>query len=233
MSKTVAVLQSNYIPWKGYFDIIHDVDEFIFYDDVQYTKNDWRNRNLIKTPKGTQWITVPVGSDINRLICEVGITDTSWCARHWGLLQEHYRKAPHFARYRDVFCDFYQQQWDSLSVMNQHLIRSIAQEMLGITTQFTDSRQYGPQGAKLDRLLDLLVKAGATTYISGPAAKSYIDPARFEQAGIRLIYKDYSGYPEYPQFHPPFAHGVTVLDLLFQVGPEAPGYIWGWRSRGV
>lgn len=230
--KTVAVLQSNYIPWKGYFDIIRDVDEFIFYDDVQYTKNDWRNRNVIKTAKGTEWLTIPVGADIHRLICEVRVSDERWRERHWAMLQQHYRQAPYFGQYRAFWEGFYQSKWESLSEMNQYLIRTISQEMLGISTRFTDSRAYGPAGAKLERLLDLLRKAGATRYISGPAARSYIDPNRFAEAGIELIYKDYSGYPEYPQFHPPFVHGVTVLDLLFHTGRKAPWHIWGWREHG-
>src|ERR1700681_1938553 len=96
MGKRVAILQSNYIPWKGYFDIIHDVDLFVFYDDVQYTKNDWRNRNKIKTPQGTQWITIPVGTNEHRLICEVEIRDTSWQKKHWKMLQQNYAKAPYF-----------------------------------------------------------------------------------------------------------------------------------------
>ena len=230
MPKTVAVLQSNYIPWKGYFDIIHDVEEFIFHDDLQYTKGDWRNRNMIKTPKGTEWLTVPAGTDEHRLICEVMLKDHSWQAKHWRIIQQHYSKAPHFARYEAFFESFYSTDWDNLSVMNQHLIRTISSELLGITSRFTDSRDYQPAGAKQERLLDLLRKAGATTYISGAAAKDYIEPQRFQEAGIDLVWKDYSGYPEYPQFHGPFTHTVTILDLLFQVGPDAPQYIWGWRT---
>src|SRR4029079_10476381 len=109
-------------------------------------------------------------------------------------------------------------------------IRTISSELLGITSHFTDSRDYQPAGAKQERLLDLLRKAGATTYISGAAARDYIEPQRFQEAGIDLVWKDYSGYPEYPQFHGPFTHTVTILDLLFQVGPDAPQYIWGWRT---
>jgi hypothetical protein len=231
MSKVVAILQSNYIPWKGYFDIIHDVDEFCFHDDLQYTKGDWRNRNLIKTPKGTEWLSIPVGTNEHRLICDVAISDSSWQARHWRVLQRYYAEAPHFPRYRAVFEDFYVgRKWDNLSVMNQHLIREISKDLLGITTRFTDSRDYKPEGAKLDRLLDLLKKTGATTYVSGPSARAYIQPVQFESAGIKLVWKDYSGYPIYPQFHGEFTHGVTILDLLFHVGPEAPQYIWGWRA---
>lgn len=231
--KTVVVLQSNYIPWKGYFDLIHDADEFIFYDDVQFTSRDWRTRNKIKTPQGTAWITVPVGADRDRLICEVEIKDASWQAKHWKTIQQNYGKCPYFSRYRAFFEDVYLgRRWQNLSELNQTLIRAISHELLGISTEFRDSRAYHASGHKLERLLELVTKAGADRYISGPAAKDYIDPARFSQAGIELVWKDYSGYPEYPQRYPPFEHGVSILDLLFNVGPDAPWYIWGWRESG-
>jgi len=229
--KTVAILQSNYIPWKGYFDIINDVELFIFYDDVQYTKNDWRNRNKIKTAGGTGWLSIPAGSDKNRLICEVIINDKRWQEKHWKTLFQLYGKAPYFSNYADFLEDFYlNHHWSSLSELNQHLIRYIAGEFLGIKTEFVDSRHFVARGNKQDRLLDLLKNTGATQYISGPAAKNYIEADQFSSAGIELIWKDYSNYPEYPQFYPPFEHGVTVLDLLFHTGPEASHYIWGWRD---
>lgn len=230
----VAVIQSSYIPWKGYFDIIHDVDEFIFYDDVQFTKSDWRTRNRIKTPQGTQWLTVPAGPSSSRLICEVTLTDPAWQAKHWRSLFQNYSRAPYFKTYRALFENFYLgTAWSSLSAMNQCLIRLIATDLLGITTTFCDSRNYAPQGQRLDRLLDLLNKTGATTYISGPNAKSYIDSERFAEAGIELLYKNYSDYPEYPQLYPPFEHAVSVLDLIFNTGPQAPEYIWGHRRAAM
>ena len=230
--KTVVVLQSNYIPWKGYFDLIHDADLFIFYDDLQFTKNDWRNRNKIKTLKGAEWITIPVGADAHRLICEVEIKDFSWQTRHWKTIRQHYGKCPYFARYQAFFEEVYRgRQWGNLSELNQHLIRSISEEILNLTTEFRDSREYRLSGQKLDRLMELVTKAEADRYISGPAAKDYIEQARFAEAGIELVWKDYSGYPEYPQCFPPFEHGVSILDLLFNVGPDAPWYIWGWREK--
>lgn len=228
------VLQSNYIPWKGYFDLIHDADLFIFYDDVQYTKNDWRNRNKIKTRNGASWITVPVGIDANRLICDVTIKDPAWQRKHWNAICHEYSRAPYFTFYRPFFEEVYVgQQWNNLSIMNQTITRRIASELLGITTKFGDSREYQPEGTNLDRLLDLLRKVVTRQYISGPAAMSYIAPERFAQAGIELIWKDYSTYPEYQQAHPPFDHGVTILDLLFNVGPDAPTYIWGAREEAI
>lgn len=230
---TVVVLQSNYIPWKGYFDLIHDADLFIFYDDLQFTKNDWRNRNRIKTQKGAEWITIPVGTDAHRLICEVEIKDAAWQTKHWKTIQQHYGKCPYFARYQAFFEDVYlRRQWVNLSELNQYLIRTISSDLLGMHTTFRDSREFHPAGHKLDRLLDLVTKTDADRYISGPAAKDYIDPARFANAGVELFWKDYSGYPEYPQRFPPFEHGVSILDLLFNIGADAPWYIWGWRDGG-
>lgn len=232
MPERVAILQSNYIPWKGYFDIIHDADLLIFYDDVQYTKNDWRNRNRIKTPAGTAWITIPAGDDLGRLICEVPLRDARWAIRHWKTISQCYSKAPYFKFYREFFEHIYlDRKWEFLSELNQSLIRSISKDLLGMKTEFADSREYSLSGRKLDRLMNLLNQCGARTYVSGPAAKSYINPVQFKEAGINLIYKTYDGYPPYPQNFPPFEHAVSILDLLFQVGPDAPYYIWGWRSN--
>lgn len=229
--RKVAVLQSNYIPWKGYFDIIHDVDLFIFYDDVQFTKNDWRNRNRIKTPNGPHWLTVPVGQGHQRLICEVTLDDPLWAEKHLKTLRQYYSKAPFFHVYSAFLDEVYlNRRWATLSELNHYLIMTIAREFLGIDTQFADSRTYQVRGKRGDRLLDLLTQAGADSYLSGPAARNYIVPEEFTAAGIVLDFKDYAGYPDYPQFHPPFDHAVSILDLLFHVGPDAPWYIWGWRE---
>jgi hypothetical protein len=229
----VAAIQSSYIPWKGYFDIIHDVDLFIFYDDVQYTSRDWRTRNRIKTSSGPLWLTIPAGADRNRRVCDVDLPDSRWQEKHWRSICHAYARAPFFRRYEDFFETAYRgTRWDNLSTFNQFLTRAIARDLLRIDTVFRDSREYGSEGRKLDKLLDLLSRASATSYVTGPSAADYIAPARFAAAGIELIYKSYAGYPEYPQFYPPFEHDVSILDLLFQVGPEAPSYIWGWRERG-
>lgn len=230
MPKRVAVLQSNYIPWKGYFDIIHDVDEFIFYDDVQYTKNDWRNRNRIKTAAGPKWLTIPVGPRLSRLVSDVVLPDGDWPRSHLQRMTTAYATAPHFAEYRGwIEKTWLGGRWRTLSDWNQHLIRTIAQDLLGIRTVFRDSREFRLEGRGEDRLLDLLNRTGAEIYVSGPAAKAYIDPARFVAAGIELRWKDYSGYPDYPQLYPPFVHEVSVLDLMFHMGGGAPHFIWGWR----
>ena len=231
MVKRVGVIQSNYIPWKGYFDIIHDVDLFIFYDDVQYTKNSWRNRNKIKTAQGLCWLTIPVGPREDRLICDVQIVDEDWAKTHWATLKQTYSKTPYFKRYQEFFEHVYlDSKWTNLSDLNQFLIKTISREFLGIETTFMDSREVQAKGEKLERLIDLLTKIGATSYVSGPTARDYIDDKRFAEAGIELTYKDYSDYPSYSQLFPPFEHAVSILDLLFNCGSDAQHYIWGWRQ---
>jgi hypothetical protein len=232
--KKVAVIQSNYIPWKGYFDIIHDVDLFIFYDDVQYTKNDWRNRNKVKTSQGLCWLTIPVGSREDRLIYEVEIVEGSWTKKHWETIKQSYAKAPFFKKYQVFFESVYlDTKWTNLSELNQFLVKTISKEFLGIRTDFTDSRQYHAEGHKLERLINLLIKVDTELYISGPTARGYIEEKKFTEAGIELIFKDYSGYPEYPQLFPPLEHAVSILDVLFNCGPASPDYIWGWREHEV
>jgi hypothetical protein len=227
----VAVLQSNYLPWRGYFDIIHDADLFVFYDDVQYTVNDWRNRNRIKTANGPVWITVPVGNQNDRRICDVELQDTGWARKHWRTIEQAYSRAPHFAMVADVVRGFYERPWRSLSELNQTLVRTIAGECLGIRSEFRDSREFRLEGRKGDRLLNLLTELGTTEYVSGPSARDYLDVAAFRDAGITVVWKDYSTYPEYPQLHGPFVPNVSIVDLLANCGPAAPSYIWEYRQR--
>ena len=227
----VAVLQSNYIPWKGYFDIIHDVELFIFHDDLQYTKNDWRNRNRIVTEGGVKWLTIPVGTDEHRQILDVRMEDKSWQRKHYDMLRASYRRAPYFEKYRPFLEHVYlERRWEYLHELDRYLIERISVDYLGVRTKFADSRDFATHGAKHEKLLSMLQSAGATRYVSGPAARDYIRAADYARAGIELIWKDYGGYPAYPQQHGgAFEHGVSVLDLLFNTGDEAPYYIWNWR----
>lgn len=222
----VAILQSNYIPWKGYFDIISQVDRFIFHDDLQYTKSDWRNRNKIKSHSGVAWLTVPCGTDEKRLICDVILTDSSWQKKHWDILYKSYAKAPYFSYYRDFFEEIYlNNKWHNLSDMNQYIIKKISKEILGINVIFEDSRDYHLENKKGARVVELLHKVGATEYLSGPAAKKYLDANEFIASEIKLEWMSYDRYPEYPQLFPPFCHYVTILDLLFNVGCDFKDYM--------
>lgn len=230
--KTVAIVQSSYVPWKGTFEIIHDVDEFILFDDVQYTRRDWRNRNRIKTRDGLKWLTIPVevSGNYKEVIHEIRVADDGWRKSHWNSLQHAYSKSPFFDKYRDRLEALYRDTHEnSLSRINHRFLREMM-DILGLDTKLSWSMDYAPvSGRKSERLIALCKAANATRYVSGPSARSYIDPQAFERAGIELTYMDFDGYPEYEQLYPPFCHEVSILDLIFIRGPAAGESIWGWR----
>lgn len=224
--KKVAILQSNYIPWKGYFDMINMVDEFILYDDAQYTKNDWRNRNKIKTFQGLQWISIPVLQErLSKKINETRIANKDWCKRHWKTIVINYSKAQYFKEYSGFFETLYSScNEEKLSEINYKFIMAI-NSVLGIKTKISFSSDYEFHGEKTEKLISILKETGATEYLSGPAARKYINEKAFKDAGINLEYMDYSKYPEYPQLFKGFEHGVSILDLIFNTGPDAPKYM--------
>lgn len=225
MLRKVAILQSNYIPWKGYFDFIAKADIFVIYDEVQYTKNDWRNRNMIQTANGLQWITVPIRQEsLNQKICESKIFTDNWAKKHVATLHGNYTKAPHFKLYKDRIFSLYENQSSFISEVNVSFIKGICQ-ILGIKTEIIDSRELELEGDRNIRLIDACKKLNATSYISGPAAKSYIDTELFRKEGIEIDWMDYSGYQEYKQVFEPFQHCVSVLDLIFNTGAAAKTYM--------
>ena len=227
LRKRVAIVQSSYIPWKGYFDLIRAVDEFILLDEVQFTKRDWRSRNRIKTKDGLAWLTVPVATKgrFEQRICDTLISDPSWSTRHWQTLHSVYARSDFFSTCAPGFEAIYRQPpSDHLSIVNRALIEATCR-VLGITTPIKWSTDYIARTGRNERLIDLCVAASATNYLSGPAARSYIDDAAFAAAGVTVHFADYSGYPEYPQAHPPFEHAVSALDLLFNTGPHAVEYM--------
>lgn len=225
--KKVAILQSNYIPWKGYFDLIAAVDEFILYDEMQYTRRDWRNRNQIKTPQGLQWLTIPVmvKGKYHQKIVETEIQASDWASDHWKSIVQNYRKAPCFNDVAGWLEPIYRDEsFSHLSVLNQRMIEAVC-VYLGIGTKISRSSDYTIVEGKTERLADLCRQAAATEYISGPSAKDYIVPQVFADLGVELTWFDYDGYPEYPQLWGPFVHGVTILDLLFNCGKESSRYM--------
>ncbi len=227
MSKKVAILQSNYIPWKGYFDLINLVDEFILYDDMQYTRRDWRNRNKIKTPNGIIWLTIPVKvkGKYHQKIKDTVISDPRWKHQHWNSIVHSYSKAKFFKTYRELFEDLYLDTEECfLSQTNYRFITGIC-ELLDINTKISWSMDYRLVEGKTERLIGLCKQTGATEYFSGPAAKDYIEEDLFKREGIALHYMDYSGYPEYVQLFPPFQHHLSIVDLIFNEGPNATRYM--------
>ncbi len=222
-SKKVAILQSNYIPWKGYFDLIASVDEVILFDDMQYTRRDWRNRNQIKTPQGLQWLTVPVlvKGKYFQTIRETAIDGSTWALMHWKALSQNYIKSAYFKEIATWLEPLYvAQSYSHLSQLNRTLIEGVCL-YLGIQTRITNSWDYQLVDGKTARLASLCIQANATEYVSGPAAQSYIDESVFDQSNIDLTWFEYGSYPEYPQLYGLFQHHVSILDLLFNCGPNS------------
>jgi hypothetical protein len=220
--KRVAVSQSNYIPWKGYIDLLAFVDEFVLYDDVQFTKRDWRNRNLIKTPRGLQWLTVParVKGRYLQTIRETEIDGTEWSARHWRTLAVNYGHSPFFGEIAAILEPAYSARYRTISELNRAMLEIVCR-YLDIETKISDSADFDLIEGRTERLADICRQAGATEYVSGPSAKAYVDEGVFQHAGIDLTWFDYSGYPEYPQLWGPFEHGVSIVDLLFNCGKDS------------
>lgn len=220
-------MQSNYIPWKGYFDLIACADQFVLYDIVQFTKNDWRNRNLIKTQSGMLWLTIPVvhSGRFGQRIDEVEIAGDGWRGKHWRSIEQSYARAPFFKEYRERLQELYLGRADRrLSDVNRAFLEAVM-AAFGIVTPVASAADLNLPDDRVERLIEICRHHGADEYLSGPAARTYLDEERFEAAGIAVRYMDYSDYPEYPQLHPPFEHNVSALDLLFNTGPGARSYM--------
>ena len=230
----VAMMQPDYIPWKGIFDLIHRVDKFVFYDDVQYTTRDWRNRNVVPSQSGAVWLTVPVLSKGKReqLIKDVVINpNQNWQKKHFRTLELTYAKAPFFSQYRYLLEDFYlSRRWENLSEFDIYTTCRIC-EILGIRTEFYKASDLNCSGSKDgEKVIKICKKLNCDYFINGPASKKFMNERQFDAADIQLDYIEYT-YPEYRQMTRPFCHNVSVLDLLFNTGDDAPYYIWGWREK--
>lgn len=221
----VGIIQSNFIPWRGYFDFIDDVDLFIYHDDIQYTKGDWRNRNKIKTESGTMWLTVPVNyKSTSQRIHETTIDySTKWINKFGTTIKQNYKMAHYFYDYYDEIMSIINMRYTTISELNINL-NSWILEKLHIKTKTKMSSELTPVGTKTDRLIDILEKVKATSYLSGPMAKNYLDITRFSDHKIKLYFKSYS-YDDYNQLHGSFEPNVTVLDLLFNCGDTSNKFL--------
>ncbi len=231
-----VILQPSYVPWRGYFHQIQKADVFVFYDDVQYDKRGWRNRNRIKTPSGSRWLTIPVrscGAQVERTpIREIQICwDRPWPQKHLEAIRHSYSKAPFFERYAPLLESCFARRQERLADLTIDLTVRLASELGLAGKRFLRSSTLSASGAKDDRLISLLKALCAHHYISGPSARAYIDEAKLNAAGITLEYMSYD-YPPYDQLYPPYDPHISILDLLFMKGPDAGEYIWGRRATG-
>lgn len=250
MGRRVAIVQSSYIPWKGYFDLIAAVDELVLFDEVQYTRRDWRNRNRIKTRHGPLWLTIPVASKgrYHAPIRDMLVSDPGWNAEHWRRLGAAYARARCFRDVAPRLAELYLGcREERLSAINRRFLAAIC-GWLGIGTPLRWSWEYpgspaaGPaaspeertpeerDAARTRRLVEICSQAGAAVYLSGPTAKAYLQPELFAERGIAIEYFDYSGYAEYEQLYPPFDHHVSIVDLLFSAGDEARRHLLSART---
>jgi hypothetical protein len=223
----ICIIQSCYIPWKGFFDLIGRCDEYVMFDGAQYVKRHWHNRNRIKTANGLEWLTIPVVTKgrFEQPINEVEI-EKPWAEKHWHALELAYRRAPFFEQIAPAVKAWYERadKEPRLTDVNEIFLRGIA-DLLGLATRLTRDTAYPASGVKTERLLGIAKAASADRYLSGPSARSYFDEQQFAAAGIATEWMSYEGYPAYPQLHGGFEHAVTALDLLFSTGQDAPRYL--------
>ncbi len=225
---TAVITQSNYIPWKGYFDQIRSADFFVLYDDVQFTRRDWRSRNVIKTKDGLHWLTIPISvkGKFHQSMKDAEVYDQGWAEKHWKSILHSYSGAPHFHQFASRFEQAYSEasKLKYLTEINK-LFLEVCCKALGIPFNVTSSSDYELLDGKSERLAQLCSQLNVDTYLSGPAAKDYLDESEFSRRNISVYYFQYDGYPEYPQLHGEFTHNVSVLDLLFQTGDRALEYL--------
>lgn len=217
----VAIHQPQYLPWLGYFDKMEKSDVFCFLDNVQYKKNEWQNRNRIKTSQGWQWVTVPVGYRFSQKINEVPINNkVHWARKHLQALITNYNKAPYFNEYIDFFEKIYLKNWSFLSEINIALTQQI-REFLGLQEKTVLMASdlvlsEDPTG----RLIDICQSVGGDTYLSGEAGSEYMNLDRFRESGVNVIFQDFK-HPEYSQCFGQFEPNLSVVDLLFNCGTES------------
>lgn len=230
--KKIAILQSNYIPWKGVFDMINKVDVFVFLEDVDFTQRDWRTRNRIKTPSKNSWLTIPVKkAPRGTKLYEIEIqNEENWQLKHYKTIEQFYKNTKHYDEYKWILDEIYlKKRWDNLSEFNIYVIRLIA-NILNIETEFVNSKDLKTTGIKDDKLIQICKKLGGTYYLSGPAALDYINNEKFKEADIKLAYMEYD-YIEYEQKFGEFDHFVSILDVIFNCGNKINEYIFTGKER--
>jgi hypothetical protein len=216
----VTIHQPQFLPWLGYLDKIDQADLFILLDTVQFKKNEWQNRNRVRTAQGWQWLTVPVLHHFGQRIDEVVINPTAaWKAQHLRALDMHYVRAPYRDRYLAQLRDLYSSPWKKLSDLNKATVQWLL-EAYGITTPVQSAADFAARDEPTDRLIDLCRAVGATQYLAGPGAEHYMDKPRFESSGVRLEIQAFQ-HPVYRQVYEPFEPNLSALDLLLMSGPDA------------
>ena len=218
----IGILQPGYLPWLGFFEQLYKSDVFVIYDDVQYDKNGWRNRNRIKTPQGIQWLTVPVLTKGQQkpLLRELKINNVlNWRRKHLTAIKTNYSKAIYFKKYIDLFEEVYSMEWESLVELDMKLIKMIC-KVLKLEREIVFSSNLKIQGDRIERLIKICKKFGADTFYEGAAGRNYINDKIFLKNGITVEYQDYV-HPVYNQLYGQFQPYLSIIDLLFNEGEKS------------
>jgi hypothetical protein len=223
----VSIHQPQYLPWLGYFDKINRADVFVLLDTVQYKKNEWQNRNRIKTARGAQWLTVPVTYRYPQLICEVGLNGIErWQHRQQQALATNYRKAPHWGCLAGFFEEIFSRSWETIAELNIHVVKSLA-AILGIATPIHVASGLGSFPVDPDeRLIALTKHFGAGTYLAGNGGHEYMDLGKYRRAGVEVLFQDYR-HPRYDQLFGEFESNMSVIDLIYNHGEESLSILRG------
>ena len=229
MPRTVVVLQPGYLPWLGFFDQLHRADVFVYYDDVQFDKHGWRNRNRVKAPTGEpQWLTVPVrhkGLDWP-CILDVEIDNRApWARKHLGTLRHFYARAPHLGRYVPELEKLLTRGWDRLVDLDIAVVELVS-SWLGFERSMLRASELGIGGDQSERLLAICRHLGANRYLTGDSARDYLDTGLFERHGVEVVWQHYE-HPVYPQQHGPFVPYLSVIDLILNCGDASLGILAG------
>lgn len=231
--RRICIIQSAYIPWRGFFDLIDRCDEYIILDGAQFVKGHWQNRNRVRGPAGPAWLSIPVvtADRLGQSIEQVVVSDRAWAETHWRKLAIYYANAPYFSVLAPHLKSLYAAagQFERLTDINETLIRGII-ALLGIETRLVRDHTYDPQGGRTDRVVDICIKAGATHYLTGPSARAYLDETPFTDAGITVEWMDYPSYPRYPQGQADYDPALSIVDLLFNAGTEREDL---WRGSSL
>ena len=215
-------MQPGYLPWLGFFELMYNCDLFVLLDDVQYTKKDWRNRNRIRTREGWIWLTVPVltKDKQNQLINEAKInSSTDWRRKHLRTIEINYYKAKYFNNYFPYFEKLYASDWGYLVDLDAEIISWIA-KALDIKTTILESSVLNIEGKREDKIINICKKLGAEEFYDSKAAQNILDLEKFWENDITVKFQNYP-HPIYKQIYEPFIPYMSVIDLLFQYGPES------------
>ncbi len=218
MNKIVGILQPSYLPWLGFFEQLSHSDIFVLYDNVQYDKNGWRNRNRIKGHNRPVWLTVPVSAKHKPLLTDVAISESNWQIKHLKNIQQFYSKAPFFEYYFHDFSNIIQQDWSLLIDLNESLIRWFA-DKFAIDTEIVRSSTLNISGNRDDCLIKMVKYLGGDRFYEGAAGKNYIDTDFYKLNGVEVIFQNYF-HPEYKQLNGDFISHLSALDMLLNCGAK-------------